>query len=288
MKRCLLALLAALVLGGCTIHALKLGYRQADTLVAWRANEYFDFDSAQKQDVNARLARILYWHRYEQLPEYAAFLTAFHDRIQPGLRHEDIVWLVDGAKARYRTIVDRGAAEAAQVLATLTPEQLGALQKQWAKDNRKFSKEHELAGTAEDRRRVRLKQTLKQIEDWSGSLSSEQEQKMAEMLDPIPNLSALRYADRLRRQKEFLELLKLRGNKQDFPPKLQAWLRDWEHGRNPEYARLADDVYERRIRFYLAVEKLLTPEQRKRVMGRIQDFVGDFYALSQRPTTVAR
>lgn len=282
MKRWLLPLLVATVLSGCTINALKLGYRQADTLLAWRADEYFDFDGHQKQDFGARLDRILQWHRYEQLPEYATFLTAVRDKVQPGLRHDDVVWVVDGFKARYRAIVERGIGDATDLLATLTPEQLGALQKQWAKDNRKFAREHEINGTLEARRRARLKRTVDQIEDWAGTLNSDQERQVAQLLEQVPHVNHLRYRDRIRRQQEFLELLKVRANKKEFQPRLRAWLLDWERGRSPEYEKLADEAYERRIQFYIAVDKLLTPAQRQHVFQRMQRFIEDFRILAQK------
>jgi uncharacterized protein DUF6279 len=281
MGRCrlILLLLVALV-AGCS--ALRLGYRQADTLLAWRANEYFDLNPLQKHELDMRLERLLIWHRYEQLPEYAAFLDTAIKKAQPGLKREDIDWFVDGFKARYRVIVNRGAADAADMLATLAPEQIMALQKRWDKDNRKFASENELDGSLEQRRRARLKKTLSQIVDWTGSLTYDQEQKIAALLDAIPLIEHLRHADRMRRQQEFLQLLKLRTNRQEFQPKLQAWLLDWERGRTPEFERLSNEVYARRIEFYIGVDKLLSPRQRQIALHRLQEYVDDCKVLSER------
>jgi hypothetical protein len=283
MGRCHLTLLLLLValIAGCS--ALRLGYRQADTLLAWRANEYFDLNPLQKHELDVRLERLLIWHRYEQLPEYAAFLATAIKKAQPGLKHEDIVWFVDGFKARYRVIVNRGAVDAAEMLATLAPEQIVALQKKFDKVNRKFASDNELDGSLEKRKHARLKKTLDQIMDWTGSLTYEQEQKIAALLDPIPPIEHLRQADRIRRQQEFLQLLKLRTSQLEFQPKLQAWLLDWERGRTPEYEQLAGEVYAKRIQFYLAVEKLLSPGQRQMVLHRLQEYADDCKALSEKP-----
>jgi hypothetical protein len=282
MGRCRLTLLLLVVLiAGCS--ALRLGYRQADTLLAWRANEYFDLNPLQKHEFDVRLERLLVWHRYEQLPEYAAFIDTAIKKAQPGLKGEDVAWFVDGFKARYRIIVNRGAADAAEMLATLAPEQIVALQKRWDKDNHKFVSENELDGSVEKRKRARLKKTLSQIVDWTGSLSSEQEQKIAALLDAVPLIEHLRHADRIRRQQEFLQLLKLRTNQREFRPKLQAWLLDWEHGRTPEFEKLSNEVYARRIEFYVAVDKLLTPRQRQHALHRLQEYVDDCRTLSEKP-----
>ncbi|MEK7876641.1 MAG: DUF6279 family lipoprotein [Pseudomonadota bacterium] len=283
IDRCRLILLLLLValVAGCS--ALRLTYRQADMLLAWRANEYFDLDPLQKHDLDVRLERLLAWHRYEQLPDYAAFTSAAIAKARPGLRHDDVIWFFEGLKARYRVIVNRGSADAAEMLATLAPEQINALQKQWNKVNRKFASENELDGSVEKRKRARLKKTLRQIEDWTGGLTYEQEQKIEALLDAVPLIEHLRHADRIRRQQEFLQLLKLRANAQEFRPKLRAWLLDWESGRAPAFQLLSGEVYAKRIEFYLAVDKLLTPGQRQIVLHRLQDYVDDFHALAETP-----
>jgi len=283
VSRCrltLLLLLAALI-AGCS--ALRLTYSQADTLIAWRADEYFDLNPLQKDDLNVRLERLLTWHRYEQLPDYAVFTSTAITKARQGLKYDDVVWFIEGLKGRYRVIVNRGSADAAEMLATLAPEQIDALQKQWNKVNRKFANEYELDGSVEKRKRARLKKTLDQIQDWTGGLTYEQEQKIAVLLDAIPLIEHLRHADRIRRQQEFLQLLRLRADPRQFRPKLQAWLVDWESGRAPAYQQLSVELYARRIEFYLAVNKLLTPSQRQIVLHRLQEYADDFRALAEKP-----
>lgn len=277
----LAALSCLLLIAGCS--ALRLSYSQADTLLAWRANEYFDLNPLQRDDLNARLERLHAWHRYEQLPDYAVFTSTAIAKARQGLKHDDVVWFIEGLKGRYRVIVNRGSTDAAEMLATLAPEQVDALQNKWRKVNRKFAREHELDGSVEKRKRARLKKTLDQIQDWTGGLTYEQEQKIAALLDAIPLIEHLRHADRIRRQQEFLQLLKLRANPQEFRPKLQAWLVDWESGRAPAYQQLSVELYAKRIEFYLAVDKLLTPSQRQIALHRLQNYVDDFRALAEKP-----
>jgi hypothetical protein len=279
ISRLLLLAVSALT-AGCT--ALSLGYRNADTFAAWRADEYFDLDADQRQDFDARFAKLLTWHRYEQLPEYAEFLTTAIEKARGGLRHDDIVWFIDGFESRYRLVVARGLDDAAAMLATLRPEQITALQKQWDKDNRKFRHEFALGESARERRHARIKRTLDQIDDWTGRLTREQERRIGDLMDAVPPVNDLRYEDRLRRQREFLELLKLRGNMAEFKPRLGTFLLHWEDGRDPAYARLADEVFEKRIQFYIAVEKILTPEQREAAVRRMQSYIDDMKALSRR------
>src|SRR3954469_25498999 len=100
MKRTRLLLLAALValVAGCT--GLRLGYQQADIILAWRANTYFDLDHDQRRNFSARLDKLLAWHRSEQLPEYAAFLTTTIAKAEHAAKPEDIAWLIEGFRSR--------------------------------------------------------------------------------------------------------------------------------------------------------------------------------------------
>ena len=278
----LLLALALAVLGGCS--AIRIGYNQADTLLAWVADDYFDFDAAQKQDFNTRIERLLKWHRQEQLPEYAKFLAEIKQRGQRPFTRDDATWMVEGAKARFRTIARHGAGDAAELLATLTPENLRALEKQYAKVNQKFAREYKLNGTPDDRKRARLERTLKQMRDWAGALTHAQEERIAQLNDAIASTDALRHQDRQRRQKEFIALLKLRHNKAEFAPQLQAWLTDWEKGRAPEFDKVQNDAYEKRVALYLEVERLLTPQQREHVLHKLQGYIDDLLALTARRT----
>ncbi len=278
IKKLCVMLLAVVLLGGCT--AMRLGYRHADTLLAWRADEYFDMDAMQKSDLNVRLDRLLEWHRREQLPDYAAFFSSAAGKARGGLKHDDVLWFIDGFKSRYQSLVNHSVDDAAELLATLRPEQLVTLQKQWVKDNRKFAREHGIGESVEHMKKVRLEHTIDQIDDWTGSLSDEQTQKISVLLEQVPLTEQLRSQDRMRRQKEFLELLNLRSNRKEFKPKLQAWLVNWDQGRSAEYKQVSDQAIEKRIEFYIAVEKILTPAQRDAVLRRMQNYVEDFKTLS--------
>lgn len=270
--------LASLLLGGCS--ALRIGYEQADNLLSWVADDYFDLDPAQKQDFHTRIQRLLRWHRNEQLPDYARFLTEAKQRAQRALTREDAAWLVDGVKARFRTLAAHGAADAAELLATLTPDNIRALEKQYDKVNQKFVREYKVSGSADERKRARLQRTLKQVREWAGPLTHAQEDRIARLNNAVPNADTLRHQDRGRRQKEFLALLGLRHDKARFAPELRAWLTDWEKGRTPEYEAAQHEIYEKRVALYLEIERMLTPQQREHVLHKLQGYINDINAIT--------
>lgn len=280
----LLALCAALN-SGCTL--LRLGYGQLDTVAAWVADDYFDLDHEQEDEFRRRFARLHEWHRYEQLPDYAAFFREIRARAEKGLTREDVNWVNEGVKARIRTIARRGSDDAAALLFTITPHQIEALKRQWGKDNRKFVREHKLDGTAQEKQRARVKRVISQLEDWVGNLTPEQEERVAALVAPVPSIQPLRYEDRRRRQREFLALLEQRGNKAEFAAKLRHWLVNWEEGRAPQYERLQAETWESRVAFFLEVDRMLTPQQRATLMRRLQNYIDDFTRLAERRSTHA-
>jgi hypothetical protein len=270
------------MLASCSM--LRLGYGQLDTYAAWKANEYFDLDAGQKNEFLRCFGRLHEWHRYEQLPDYAAFLAQTRARLDQPLTREDVLWFVDGVKARYATIVARASDDAAALLLTITPAQLEALQRQWDKDNRRFVREHRLDRSDADIKRARVRRTLEQTHDWVGSLSSEQEQRVIAMVNALPMTEKLRYEDRLRRQHEFMQLMAQRGgySSEHFSARLRQWLTDWDKGRAPEYERRSEEAFDQRVRLVVEIQRMLEPRQRAIALQRVQDYIDDFTRLAER------
>jgi hypothetical protein len=281
LARVLLALSGLVVLGGCSL--LRVGYGQLDTYAAWTADRYFDLDADQRQEFLRRFDRLHAWHRYQQLPDYVAFLGETKSRVRRGLTPGDVTWAIEGGKARYRAIVAQMANDAAAMLSKLTPAQLEALQRRWGYDNQRFIREYRLDEGIEEQRRAQLERMVSRIEDWTGGLSPEQEIKVAALAREFPLIHGLRHQDRVRRQREFLELLSRRRDSRRFAAELRDWLSHWERGRDPEYHKLFNEWERRQADYYVAVDRMLTPAQRKAVTDRLQRFMDDFSRLAERP-----
>lgn len=285
--RLLLCALLLSLAAGCSM--VRLGYSQLDTLASWRAQDYFDLDPAQRDSFNQRFVRLQAWHRSEQLPEYARFITETRTRAERGLKAEDILWLIDGIKARYGVMAARAAPDAAELLAGLTPAQIDHLRKELDQGNRKFLRENRSNESLENRRQAQNRRTLNQLRDWVGTLTAEQEQRITALLREVPLTDRLRHEDRLRRQKEFLALLETRdGDRKVFTTRMRDWLVNWEQGRPPALAKAFEESWRKRAEFYAAVDVLLTPAQRSHLLRRLQNYSEDFIALAGEGQTVAK
>ncbi|MBY0269389.1 MAG: hypothetical protein K2X06_05930 [Burkholderiales bacterium] len=284
----LVALLLCLLLSsGCSM--IRVGYGHFDSVAAWMVHDYFDLNADQRDLFAQRFERLHAWHRQTQLPEYAQFLGDFQARAKRGLREADMLWAVDGFKQRYARIAVRGAADAADLLATLTPEQIETFRQQVDKDNKKFMREHRINDSEAERRKVVQQRTLSQLRDWVGLLNDIQETRIIAMLKTMPLVDKLRHEDRLRRQREFFALLELRaGDRAVFAQRLRDWLQHWEAGRGAEQTRLFDESWRKRAELYAAIDHTLTPAQRTHLLSKLQDYIDDFRELSKARPGVAQ
>lgn len=285
MRAPLLALALCVLAVGCSM--LRFAYTQLDTYAAWKADEYFDLDPQQHAEFMARFERLHRWHRFDELPRYAALLAETRARFLRGLGDADVLWFVQAAEERYRAIVAHGAGDAALLLATMTPAQIDTLRRQWGSDNARFVREHALNGTPADRRRATLHRSLERIRHWTGDLSDAQEQRIAALLDALPDIDRLRYADRLRRQREFLALMAMRQDAA-FPGRLRHWLLHWEEGRDPAYERALSVFTADGARTIAEIGRMLTAAQREHVAARIGSYVETFRSLARRRSAAAR
>jgi hypothetical protein len=272
-------------LAGCSM--VRIGYPQLDTIAVWTADDYFDLDSQQKQEFRTRFGRFHEWHRYEQLPDYAVFLAEAKARLQKGLTREDALWVTAGVRARYRTLVTYAADDAAAMLMSVTPEQLDALRRRWEKDNRRFVREYRLEASVEEQRRATGRRALSRIRDWVGHLDDEQEREILAWASELPLIHGPRHQDRLRRQREFLQLMSQRDDAGRFAARLRNYLSSWEEGRDPGYNRLFNEWTQQQADLYVAVYGILLTHQREAIAERVQVYIDDFTQLAQRPAAQA-
>ncbi|HXF66302.1 MAG TPA: DUF6279 family lipoprotein, partial [Burkholderiales bacterium] len=153
--------------------------------------------------------------------------------------------------------------------------------RRWERDNRRFIREHRLEAGPEAQRRVQTEKLLSRIRDWVGALDPEQEGRLAAMADALPLIARLRHEDRLRRQREFLDLMAQRDDPARFRGRLRRWLLDWEQGRAPEYARASEAWWRGHSALYVAADRMLRPAQRATAARRLQDYAEDFARLAR-------
>lgn len=266
------AALLAVLLAGCS--AVQLGYRNADTFLRWQANAYLDFEGELSEELDRRIAALLDWHRAAALPQYVRLLDDAAARSVRGLTREDLVWGYDAARGQLRESLRAAAREAAPLLDRLSAEQIAHLERRFAEDNRKFAKDF-LAGTPEDRRKRRLKRNIDRLEDWVGTLSEAQVERVRAYTERAPLADAMRDRDRRRRQAEFVAMLRAK----EAGRRLADWASEWDRGRDPQYAAAAKAQVAEYFSLVEDLDRSLSAAQREHLVRHVRGYAEDFRAL---------
>ena len=265
-------LLAALQ--GCS--ATHIAYDNADAFLRWQADRYFDFHDEQSEELDRRLAAFLAWHRAKALPQYARLAEEAAARMLRGVKREDLEWGYDGVQAQIREALGTAAAESAGLLDRLGPEQITHFEQRLADENRKFAKE-QVQGTVEEHQQRRVKRNVERLEEWIGSLSDAQVERVRRYGARAPFSAELRVRDRKRRQAELLAMLRAREAKQ----RLAQWAQDWEAGREPAYAETSRATRAEYVDLLLDLDRTLSAEQREHAARRLKRYASLFESLTR-------
>lgn len=278
-----------LLLGACALaagcSAIRTVYNQAEHLVAWRLNDYFDLSESQRELFRARFAGYHRWHRTSQLPGYVRLLGTVEERLERGPRSNDIDWLRTQVRTTAQTAITHGQADMVALLASLDERQIEHARQRFERDNRKWAREHAVGASSAEQRHARTRVELERIEHWTGSLTRDQKTRIGELLEALPLDTELRRQDRLRRQSAFLALLAHRKDVQ-FPLRLQRWLHDWDADRPAALAAEEQRIERLRNELYVHVHALLDAAQRQRVKDRLRWYAETMRELAGAPGSV--
>lgn len=265
-----MALLLAVVLGGCS--AIRTVYNQADHVIAWHLNDYFDLDDAQKRFFHSRFASFHAWHRTHQLRNYAAFLQTAEQRLHRGPVPEDANWVREQIRMQARTLLAQVHEDVAALLASLSERQVAHARQRFERDNRKFAQERGLGAAPDEQRRLRARRDIEQIEHWTGPLDREQRNHVSTLSWQLPLDAEMRQRERVRRQQAFLALLAQRNDGERFKARLQQWLLDWETPHTVSHQAAVERHAQARATMWIDVYSGLGPEERLKVLERLRGY----------------
>ena len=275
MKRVTAALGLLAALSGCS--ALQIAYDNADTYLRWRATSYLDLHGEAVDELDERIQQLLAWHRKQALPKYERIADDAARRLSRGLSRQDLVWGYDSLMAQARESLHAAAERAAPMLDRLTPVQLAHLEERLADDNRKFAREN-LRGSEQERRQRRARRAEERLEDWLGSLSHAQVDRIRQFSERAPLTDELRDRDRRRIQAEVIAMIRA-GQAASRLPDFAA---NWQRGRDPAFTAGTEAWREEVYAMLHDVERTLTAEQRARAVAQLKRYARDLRLLASR------
>jgi len=283
IRHLLLVLVAGPLLQGCS--AVRLGYGNGDSLSRWWIDQYLDMTPEQDALARERLARFLAWHRKTQLPDYIVVLRQGEKFVTGQPTVADALALGDGIIRRARALAEQAAPDIADLLATVTPAQIERMAGRMAEKNADYAKEAQLAEGDNGQRQARYKRLLERAEYWFDDFSGEQQTALRRLIDGQATGSQFWYEERMRRQRQWLDLVRLVQRDRPSRERTIQLLRDYaaRFDLPADPARLAQALALRRAAAGLAVaiHAMTTPAQRAHAEQKIGELMRDITELSQ-------
>lgn len=277
------ALCAALLtlLGGCS--TLRIAYGTGPDIAYWWLDGYIDFSREQTPKVREAIAQWFGWHRQTQLPDYAALLVRAEAEIQADTTPSRVcAWQTD-LTSRARVAFERIAPQAAELMLTVTPEQVQYLTRRYAKYNEEFRDEY-LQPDPAKRARANLKRTVDRAEQLYGRLNEAQIALLTESLQRSPFDPDVWLAERQQRQQAVLQMLRRLHAENAYRDQALAALRGYadqlERSPRADYRRYADNLLQFNCAFGARIQNSTTPAQRRQAADRLAGWAGDLRSLA--------
>jgi hypothetical protein len=281
LRRAIIAAMCAVLVSGCS--SLRLGYATAPTLVYWWLDKYVDFNGAQTTQVHDAIAQWFTWHRRGQVPEYATLLARAEVEVEADTTGARVCEWQTELIHRADTAFDRIAPAAADIVLTLTPDQIAHIEKRYAKVNEEFTDDY-LQPDPAKRAAATLKRTVERAETLYGRLDKSQRARMAAALARSPFDPELWLAERRARQREALDLLtrltRERATREQVASALRTYVDHIERSPREAYRLYWERLSEFNCGFAATLHNSMSPAQRNHAAKTLAGWQADLRSIA--------
>src|SRR6185503_19525102 len=131
-----------------------------------------------------------------------------------------------------------------------------------------------------ERRERRAQRIIERMEEWVGTLSKAQVQRVKQFSARAPLLEELRDRDNRRLQAEVIAIIRAREARK----RLGERVANWERGRDPAYVAARAANQQEFYALLLDLDRLGTREQRVRIAAELRRYADEFRHLASRPS----
>ena len=271
-----------LSLTGCSL--VVSGYNSAPNLFMFLwLNPHLDLNAAQEKQALADLQQVLEWHRREQLPLYAKWLSQAQQLAPKDVSADQVCALIDEAAKSLEPLLTQFEEPTARLGLSLTPKQLQVLRKKYTEDLKDYRKEWKLDGSKQAQLEVQTDKGQSNAERFYGRLSPAQQKLLQQLAQNSGFEGDRNYAERVRVQQDNLAVHEQMVQNRPSPEEARAMVRDWLqsvlHTPDPAY-----DIYlKKRKRTNCEASAQLhnttTAEQRARAVKVLKGYEDDVRKL---------
>lgn len=280
-----ITLLVVISVAGCSMVAT--GYNNADWYLRYKINNYTSFNTAQKEKIQREVGLFMNWHRRDMLPEYIKFLKKIDQTLQSGnIEKEQISVFSNELRGLYRMTLKPTIHPTAYVLTNLNKPQLQELEENLREENEKM-KEESLDGSRDEQLNRRAEKTIDFIEDFTGNLSGEQEEKITRMSRQLPFAAPAFMQNREKNQRKIIELIHNNEGAEKIASFIGLWISTPEHTRTPDEQKLIKEFQDATNGMIANIYTILTPQQKQQLHNKIQEYMADLTTLTKQSQIAA-
>lgn len=274
----------ALAFSTLSCSLVKTAYNNAPVLIAWRLDDYFNFNEAQKAKLKPALQELHAWHRKNELPRYVALLNEINADLNHEVTAETVCQRMEAIKANAQALQTRFIPIIVELGPTLSDKQLQHLQKKLEKRNQEW-KEEWWQETVEEQQEARLDKSKDFAEKVYGDINEKQinilKQSIASNSDP-----ALIYAEILRRDEDALNILKAIQNPaastEEKTQLVRAGFERMQHSPNQAYQAHIDKITQQTCATIASLQANSTAKQRLHAQHWVEDYKAQFTTLQSK------
>ncbi len=273
------------LLQGCS--AVKLAYNNVPELAYWWIDGYADLNDAQSVKVREELARLHQWHRTAELPKIADLLQRIGQLAPADTQPEQVCALFADIRNRIDALTAQAEPAAVGLAMGLAPSQITHIEAKFGKGNAEWRDEWS-SGTPAERQAKRLKSAVERGEQFYGTLEERQLAVLRSAIARSDFDSQLSFAERLRRQQDLLQTLRLasgaaggaRASVVQASAALRAYLERSVNSPDPAYRAYADRAIAEGCKTIAQLHNSTTSEQRERAVRRLAAYGRDARELA--------
>jgi Family of unknown function (DUF6279) len=274
LSRLLCVVLLAASAAGCA----KMLYNRLDTLAALYVGNLVSLDDRQSSDLRAWLAQTLEWHRASELGRYATFLRELSTEVAQPADRDAYLRLFGRVEGFVSDFAAQTAPQATRLLLELTPAQV----EEFLANLERKSQERSAKSLQEIRngswQASRIKETQRQVQRWTGTITQEQKllvREMSQQIQPTTN----EWLESQRRWRAALgDAFSNRGTAQE---RILQLLREPDTQWTAQYKTKEASNREQALSLLTALDASLTPAQREHMQRELTALAERLDALTE-------
>lgn len=269
-------MLSAMLLTGCSSNQLL--YRNADWLLTRWVGGMLDASSAQREDWQVLMERVMADHRRDLAPRLVVLLSTLASNAERGFSADELTCWAEQMHSVYRAHAARAVVPASIILSEISPGQVEHLAAQLEEQNAEF-RDRYLDPDLRQRTQARTERYLERITYFTGELSAAQIELVENNVSAIRDVTPAWLAYREAQQARLLELLRGRADRSRLQTFLTAW---WVQsaGRPAALVDQMDNARTAIVAMLLELQQTLTSKQARHLVDELRDLRDDLRAVS--------